>query len=73
MLEETQSLLDSNGSENEINNKIINEIIDDNSNQKEHQGFFSSIRYYLRQPKIWDWVMVGLIICAIIATIIVVA
>jgi len=64
MLEETQSIIDSQRSENE------NENENENSNKKVKQGFVSAINYYFRQPRTWDWIIVGLIISAIVVTII---
>jgi hypothetical protein len=61
MLEETQPLLDSCNDSNE------------NENPKDMQGLCCSIKYYLHQPKTWDWIIVGVIICMIIATIVLVA
>ena len=58
MLEETQSLLDSDNYNNNNNRKTNNE------------RFLSTMKYYFRQPKTWDWIVGGLIICAVIATII---
>ena len=68
MLEETQSLLESDHYNNNSNNNHIH-----NNNHKKsynEQSFLSIMKYYFRQPKTWDWIIGGLIICAVIATII---
>jgi len=61
MLEETQPLLDSCNDSNE------------NENPKDMQGLCGSIKYYLHQTKTWDWIIVGVIICMIIPTIVLLA
>jgi hypothetical protein len=41
-----------------------------NSDTGINTGFWHSVRNYIRQPKIVDWIIVGIIIFAVIATII---
>lgn len=68
MLEETQSLLESdNYNNNNNNNNHKKSYNEKNSNE---QSFLGIMKYYFRQPKTWDWIIGGLIICAVIATII---
>ena len=61
MLEETQPLLDSYNDSHE------------NENPKDMHGLCGSFKYYVKQPKTWDWIIVGVIICMIIATIVLLA
>jgi hypothetical protein len=48
----------------EVNPLITNE------EQSTNTGFWHSVRNYIKQPKIIDWIIVGIIIVAVIATII---
>ena len=40
-------------------------------NENCNNGLFSSIYGYLKQPRLWDWVIVGILVGAVIATIII--
>lgn len=76
MLEETKSLIDidNNGNANTINKN--NKHNENNDNTKDEtkikNGFISTMKYYLRIPTRYDWIMTGLFISGIIVTIILV-
>ena len=73
MLEETHSLLESdhyNSNSNSTSNSNNNNNHKNSEKSYNEKSFLSTIKYYFRQPKTWDWIVGGLIICAVIATII---
>lgn len=55
MLEETTPLFTDNSS----------------SNNSKNPGLLKSIYFYVKQPKIIDWIVAGIIIIAIVATVII--
>jgi hypothetical protein len=61
MLDETEPLLEYKDRSKDNRKK---------DNENCNNGFFSSIYGYLKQPRFWDWVIVGVIIVAVIATIV---
>lgn len=41
-----------------------------NSETSTNNGFWHSVRNYIRQPKVIDWIIVGIIVICVVSTII---
>ena len=79
MLEETESLIDTDNNVNKNDNDNENKNEQDKRDERDERdenkikkGFISTMKYYLKIPTLCDWIMTGLFICGVIVTIILV-